>query len=242
MIEFRDLVYLDVQKTGSTHIGWALRHLLGEEPVRFRKHSRVLWPSRDKMHFISVRDPVRQYISLFRYGCDGRGAIARRIRRRGHGDLYQPTPEHLRHWLRLVLDPRQAHWLGEGYAWSGMAPLVGFMSFRVIALSLPGPLWALRRVRSQEALRKLLNERALPHYVVRNESLNQDLLTMLQREENRLSFSVPVSELETALSARTVTNPSRSGQALSPSDLDDDLRARLREREWVLYEHYGYST
>lgn len=239
MIEFRQLVYLDVQKTGSTHMGWALRHVLGETPLRFRKHGRVRRVARDKVHVISVRNPVSQYVSLFRFGCDHRGAIYRRLKKKGLADLYQPTPEHLQRWLSLILDPANAGLLGEGYRWSGIAPLIGFLSFRVVSLSLPVPLWSLRRLRTREALLARLDKKGLPDYTVRNESLNRDLLSVLLKEQRRLDLAVPAESLEEALETRPRANQSRQGKQLGAGDLTDELRHRILEREWLLCEYFG---
>lgn len=76
------LVYLQLQKTACTHIAKVLHTL---SPGQFRaKHSPLLEDPRERLVIGSVRNPWDWYVSLWAYGCLGRGAI--------HAQLTMPPP------------------------------------------------------------------------------------------------------------------------------------------------------
>lgn len=100
MHEFETFTFLDVQKTGSTFVSHFLSEFCTEEVMKYKKHKRVE-DSYDpnKFYFITVRNPLDQYISLYSHGCAGMGGLARRLRKRGHGGLYDSTWDGFRRWL-----------------------------------------------------------------------------------------------------------------------------------------------
>ena len=83
MIDFGKIVYLDVQKTGSSFVA----RFLGEcttLPERSRhRHAPAKALRPDAFYFTTVRAPLSQYISLFQYGLQGRGGMVERFREAG---------------------------------------------------------------------------------------------------------------------------------------------------------------
>lgn len=67
------LVFTELHKTGGTHICKWLERLVGGEHVG--KHNRV--PKRLRNRFVvgSIRNPWDWYVSLWAYGCSGRGSV-----------------------------------------------------------------------------------------------------------------------------------------------------------------------
>ena len=116
MHEFETFMYLDVQKTGSTFISNLLAEFSSEEVQKYRKHGRVeVRYDPKKFYFITVRNPFDQYVSLYSHGCAGMGGLARRLRKRGRGDLYDSTWEGFRHWLKFILKPEISPLLDDEY-------------------------------------------------------------------------------------------------------------------------------
>ena len=74
------LVFIELHKTGGTHIGRWLAKLVGGEQIG--KHNRVppeLW---DRFIIGSVRNPWDWYVSLWAYGCGGEGSVHQQTTRR----------------------------------------------------------------------------------------------------------------------------------------------------------------
>lgn len=74
------LVFLELHKTGGTHIGRWLAKLVGGEQVG--KHNRLPMALRDRFIVGSVRNPWDWYVSLWAYGCSGQGSVYRQTTRR----------------------------------------------------------------------------------------------------------------------------------------------------------------
>lgn len=74
------LVFVELHKTGGTHIGRWLAELVGGEQVG--KHNRVPPELRDRFVLGSVRNPWDWYVSLWAFGCGGEGGVFRQTTRR----------------------------------------------------------------------------------------------------------------------------------------------------------------
>lgn len=74
------LVFVELHKTGGTHIGrWLSRLVPGEQ---IGKHNRVPLNLRDRFVIGSVRNPWDWYVSLWAYGCAGKGSVRQQVTRR----------------------------------------------------------------------------------------------------------------------------------------------------------------
>ncbi|MFN3712205.1 MAG: sulfotransferase family 2 domain-containing protein [Alcanivoracaceae bacterium] len=241
MYEFENLVYLDVQKTGSTHIGRILREALDERLIRFNKHKSVSRHHPDKVYTLSVRDPVSQYLSLFRYGCDKRGSLYKKLRRKGRADLYVPTQDGFENWLRVVLAPESSSLLGWRYSFSGCAGLMGFMSFRTLSLNLPSPTFKLRRAKTREQMLLLLSSHGMATHIIHNESLEQDLLELFHQHGDKLRLRHSAQAIRELVTRKAKTNVSKSASDIRKDALSADILALIQQREWPLYQHFGYG-
>jgi hypothetical protein len=65
------LVYLQMQKTASTHIAKALAAVVGGE--QHMQHERLVIDPGDRLVVASIRNPWSWYVSLWAYGCRGGG-------------------------------------------------------------------------------------------------------------------------------------------------------------------------
>ena len=176
MLDYGNIVYLDPQKTGSTFIADFLDKHLSVARKRYRKHAPVRGrynPS--AFHFISVRNPVDQYVSLYRYGLETGGRLRRKFGKSGLGHLYEGTPQAFNAWLeKLLNDPEIAKTIGDGYDVIDHTA-VGLQSFRFLRLSFQHPLVALRGLRTHESLHSFYEDNRLHRHVVRTETLNKDM-------------------------------------------------------------------
>ncbi|HEX6293464.1 MAG TPA: hypothetical protein VFZ66_30060 [Herpetosiphonaceae bacterium] len=157
------LVFLELQKTGCTHIAKQLARVLPGKQVG--KHNRLPPHLADGKRQIvgSIRNPWDWYISLWAYGCDRRGALYHRltsrkqwlftlltnpalaIRRlpqerqkpqRAWRNAYTSVddPQVFREWLYLMFDADRKHDIGEGYGRTAISSFAGLLTFRYIYL------------------------------------------------------------------------------------------------------------
>ena len=81
-----NLVFLELQKTGGSHIRWLMERYLDGKPEG--KHNRALQDYRNKYLFGSIRNPWDWYVSLWAYGVGGKGAIRSRVSKGLDFDFY----------------------------------------------------------------------------------------------------------------------------------------------------------
>ena len=82
----KDFIFLELQKTGGSHILRLLSQLT--DGNNLGKHNRLSIEYNDKYIFGSIRNPWDWYISLWAYGVGGKGAIRHRTTNSNNIDYY----------------------------------------------------------------------------------------------------------------------------------------------------------
>lgn len=102
MIVTDRLIYLELQKTGGSHIRSLLKQYAGG--VVDGKHNRLDNAHVDKVIIGSIRNPWDWYVSLWAYGTGGKGAIRAQTSRRLNFNYYhRMLPRAMgKNWLSLV--------------------------------------------------------------------------------------------------------------------------------------------
>ncbi|WP_418276177.1 hypothetical protein ACNHYB_15125 [Isoptericola jiangsuensis] len=242
MHAFHSLAYMDVEKSGSTYVSRFLRDFLDDDEVAFRKHVELEdRPPAGRLHVISVRDPLDTYLSLYSYGCQGKGGLSGTIRQAGLGHLYDATPQGFDRWLDVVLDPARAEALNpRSYARCGVAEHVGLLSFRVARLSSPRPLRWMRAVTSTDEFLQAYREHSVVDVVLHNETLTQDLAALVRRED--LAWRPSRDAALAALAAAERLNTSARLDSEAGFAVPQDARDRVAARERLLTEVLGYGA
>jgi hypothetical protein len=243
MHEYETFAYLDVPKTGSSFISHLLSTYCREQQTFFKKHA----PLEDrydpeKFYFISVRDPLDQYISLYSSGCGGGGSLYRRLDRRGYGDFYNSSWKGFKRWLKFILAPENAQYLRSqtDALYSGaLSEILGYQSYRFLELALQAPGESLSECRTREDVRNVYKSSNVVCDTVRHESFQADLKRLLTTQ-----LSDSFSDLQGALAFV------EEGEKVNASDRIDQLTDRpklgrrgselIEDREWFLGELFGY--
>jgi hypothetical protein len=241
--EFESFVYLDVQKTGSTFISFLLRKYGAERQIRAFKHKNVgAEYDKDKFHFISIRNPLDQYISLYSYGCSGSGGLFKRLARRGMEDLYDSSWKGFKKWLRFVLDEENAPLMAgkEAHDYRDrIQQLIGFQTYRFLELALAEPNEVLAGCNSREDVREAYGKLNIAQFHVRHESFQEDL-------KNLLTDKIPhaMADLDGALKFVAEGEPLNTSLRIDSfaknTNLGPKLTGALQEREWLMSELFGY--
>ena len=260
------LIYLQLHKTGCTHIENLLRQTVGGEVMG--KHERLPAgsPVDGRKLLGSVRNPWDWYVSLWAYGCGGQGGLHGQLtgprRWRGHGFRHHPAlalrrllaeagrsasswrrlyadvtnPALFREWVRRLHDPRYCHAVGEGYAESPIHRYGGFFTYR----------YALLYARDPAVLYSA--EVASPAGLkgVIDQGTLLDAVIRTERLEDDLLDAlrlcgVFLSEDSVALiRAGNRTNASQRSRNLS-FYYDQETRELVGERDGILIAKYGYA-
>ena len=163
MFKSDKLVYIQLQKTGSTHIAKLISSLF--QGQQYTKHMRppLSILKEDKYIVGSIRNPWDWYVSLWSFGCQGKGGLYNRITSRIFTGLYNlkfpvktvkafinelikpidkwqylysdwNNPELFREWLKLIFDPKRNFDLKEKYGFSPISQYGGFLTYRYLYL------------------------------------------------------------------------------------------------------------
>ncbi|HWA03876.1 MAG TPA: hypothetical protein VG819_10140 [Rhizomicrobium sp.] len=243
MHEFRTFVYLDMQKTGSSFISAVLDRFCTEESIRLWGHKPMESDcDRSKFYFISVRNPIDAYLSLYSYGCQSQGGLRTRLAKHDLDRLYDGTMEGFGEWLRYLLKPKNIDVLFGTYArlaGGAVAELLGLQSFRYLRLALPDPTALLSGCRTRDDIRAVYREHRLPQAVIRHETFARDLCALL---EGPLRHAI--GDLEGAVNFVRHSPPINASERIdlfeSEIALGNAVRRRFFEREWFLHEEFGY--
>ena len=242
MHEYQTFAYLDVPKTGSSFISYLLQTHCSEEELFFKKHKGVEDRfDKSKFYFITVRDPLDQYISLYSSGCTGGGSLFRRLSKRGYGDFYDSTWKGFRRWLKFVLEPENAQYLGNrSTMYAGpLHDVLGYQSFRFLELALLDPEKNLAECRTKDDVREAYKAANIAKDVVRHETFRADLKQLITGPL-RNSFA-DLDETLAFLEKDVKVNASdRVDQLTDDPTLNRKSRDLVEEREWFLKETFGY--
>ena len=260
MLVSKKLVFLELQKTGSTHIKQLLKKTVGG--VNDGKHNQATPELRASgRSFIgSIRDPWSWYLSLFTYGCQKQGGVYIRSTNPKHwkklSDADRATPgfeaydadycktlyedpdnaDAFRAWLKLVLATGGHRRIVEdGFLDSPLSALGGLMTFRYFLLFVDTATTLPPEVKTMKALEAYESEHRFVQHIVRNESLAEDLITAVK------ACGAPLTEADCAL-IREAPKTNASARRKPRSHYYDAASAKaVAKREKFIIDKFGYS-
>lgn len=237
MHDFGKLVYLDVQKTGSTFVSKFLNEACILPLVKKEKHGRIDGADydQDAYYFITIRHPVAQYSSLFRYGLDKRGGLFPRLKKRGMAHLYRPDRKSFNEWLKFIIDPSNASLLREGYPKFVDSYNIGFLTFRFLMMSLADPLRTLQEHRDSKDALSEVYARKITNQIIKQEHLTAGLRDLASNIKPEFFDK---EKVERFFADTGLINASTLPDKLS-SEIDDGVISELRNRERLLFDLYS---
>lgn len=254
MIEFRRFIYLDVHRTGSTHMIHLLRQISGESEIRLWRHYPIsaggyLVRPKDRVVFTTVRNPWSWYVSLWAHGVDGHSAIRRMlVESLPAGEvaaLYDASKpaESFQRWLAAISNAEFADRLkGEGYPESGLASYVGLYTYRFQRVTTRFPRIFLRSwcIKTPDALVDFHKKRKVYQTVLRTETLTTDMVEFIRIYGERCGFKPNAEEL--------IQDKSRMKRNASTRPLphyrdyyDEKSRRMVESRERFFVDQFGYE-
>ncbi len=254
MIEYKNLIYLDVYKTGSSHIKSLLDEVLDEKAIRCIRHAPMTsgrpysWKG-GKLIFATVRNPWDWYVSQWSYAGSEKGSLYKHFEtalgKEELGQLFdrQNPRQGFSRWLRAVNDREFVERvIGQNMRKSGLAGSIGLYSYRFMRVTTPYPKFFLKRwmLPSIDALVRYQRRFGLYDEVLRAESLDDDLVEFVQKHRERCGFVEHAGELV----RQAATRPKNRSVKFLPSYrdyYDDELREMVGRKDRLFVELFGYS-
>jgi hypothetical protein len=229
--DFGAIVYLDLQKTGSSFVSEFLKHSCTSPERKFLKHAWIGNDFRqDASYFITVRHPETMYSSLYRYGLESKGEVFHYLKSNNLLAVYSSFDKFV--WFLLNLKtPKILH---PGYN-RRVSSQIGFMSFRYLLLTVLNPPLRFREALDAGVPLTTLAEISIARYVLKNESLNAELL--------KLSTQLLPEYFDAVRAREFLDRAPRINQSSRPSNdvrlQSRELRTILESKESILMKYYS---
>ena len=253
MIEYDSFIYLDVYRTGSTHVIALLGKIADEKRVRKLRHSsltrgRPLGLDGGKLVFTTVRNPWDWYVSLWAHGAGGKSTIRKFLSLHLDADelahLYDRNDPatSFRRWLQLMHNPQFLERVMKEYLpQSGLAPIIGLYSYRFLRVTTRFPRLLLRNVfvRNPQSAEAHLRRFGAYDIVLHTETLSTDLITFVERNRGRCRFKPDAAEI-IRKADETPANASRRSLGSYRDYYDEEGAALVANRDRLFSDVFGY--
>ena len=265
MLIDKKLLYFELQKTGSTHTRKILKEFCGEEAVIFGKHntydsipSAILGEFEKKIKIGNIRNPWDWYVSLWAFGCMGKGTLHRVVvqpqkkaslqyfknRTKKLLGLLDPQkyewekvysnsrkPENFRRWLKMVVSSESLP-IGEGYKESPFFPSVGLLTYRYLRLYSYQE--KVSECKDMDYIKNYDKRNNFMDIIIRNEAIHEDLLKyrpLLGGNEVEMKMLLDSFSMKTNKSMRVDYR----------KYYDTETRKLVEQKEKFLIEKYDYT-
>jgi hypothetical protein len=180
------LIFVHLEKTGGSHISRLLsRFVPGHVAPLLIKHQTWGRAPFGKLLVGSIRNPWDYYVSEWAYGCSGHGELFSNIRKHDRGSLGMYSnvndPLNFREWIRYMFDRTKAPIIRDLYHSHSVSRFAGLLTWRYCRLALHNFLQApaTTEINSLRDLQRYDQENNLLGAIIRNESLESDLISVL---------------------------------------------------------------
>ncbi|MDB5523377.1 MAG: hypothetical protein JWM58_1140 [Rhizobium sp.] len=254
MIEYEKFIYLDVYKTGSSHIKNLLPAITEGKQIRVKRHGPLTsgrpysWTG-GKLVFATVRNPWDWYVSLWSFAREGGGAMWRFFSEALPPEEVQEMYDagnpvvSFGKWLHAVNDKDfMLRVIKNNLPESGLAGIIGLYTFRFMRVTTPYPTFLLKSwmVPSIDAAIRYQRWAHMYREVLRMESLNSDLKAFVGKYRERCDFK-PDAE---AMIDKYAETPRNTSIRLLPSYRDyytEATRQLVADKDRLFIELFGYK-
>ncbi len=256
------LVYVDLQKTGGSHILKILSgipslnsHIYGKRTLYHTIPENLLSGFDSKIKVGSIRNPWDWYVSIWAFGCLGRGGLHYRLtklpklssvsgmkkflfhssERREWKHLYKDSsnPTLFRQWLKYILIERKSDF-GEGYGESVISGFAGLLTFRYLKIYNYNFHLESESILNYNKLIEFDRKNNFIDIMIRTENLHGGLL------ENASKMGIPFQEIEDSID-RIKEKTNQSARKFYQYYYDEETTELVREKERFIIEKYDYK-
>jgi hypothetical protein len=255
MIEYKKFIYLDVYKTGSTHINNLLKQITLEPEIRRNRHAPLTkvrpftWKG-GKLVFATVRNPWDWYVSMWAYGHTKENPLYSHIKdalgKKQLEKLYDTENPKTSFplWLSSIHDPAFLAKVLAGHRLpvSGLADFMGFYTYRFMRVTLPYPELLLRGpfIRSLDSAIAMQKRFATYEVMMKSETLDEEFADFVVKYRERCGFTQQAVDLVRA-NAESHKNASVRTLASYRDYYTDELRDLVAKRDRMFIDLFDYS-
>jgi hypothetical protein len=253
MIEYDNFIFLDVYRTGSSHVVDLLWKIVPGKPLVNIRHASLTkgrpWGTTGgKPVIATVRNPWDWYVSLWAIEADGKRPIGKPM------FAHLPPEEYARlfdksepkasfsRWLRCMHNPVLLNrgLYREHLPQSGLASVIGIYTYRFLRVTTRYPRFFLRRplINSPEGAVRYHQYMKSYDTTLRNESLTEDLAAFVERHPQ--GFKPDAVKTIRAADTRPKNASNRAFSSYRDYYSESDA-ALVAERDRFFIAEFGYS-
>ena len=261
MVISDEFVFVELNKTGSSHIQKLLRELVGGERrgVHNAPSADLVESNRDFLG--SIRNPWDWYVSLWAYGCQGDGTLHRRLtttRLRGHGwrhtpveaavNFWQDLTRSCGKWKKLYADPTDPdlfqRWLIRVHD-EGVGPFTnsqGIGSMGLLSRFYASLFWhpdhkeqAVKNFGASDEAKHTDDKQCYIDYFIRTEYLESDLASFLV-DVIDINSKVDLNKIYEADKTNSSSRKRNTGYYYDQSTLD-----LVDDKDGIIVDKFGYE-
>jgi hypothetical protein len=259
MVVLEKFAFLEMPRTGSTHIKKLLLRMLGGKRIGMHEAATPEVLSTHQAFLGSIRNPWDWYVSQWTIGCGRAGLVRSSSTRSGHkiekgpsrGLVFDPAPwiesyrdpeakdvDAFRLWLRLMCTPEQTQTaFPQHFGRSDLRRYAGYYTYRFATLFCRNRRQVHRPsgLADYEALEAFIEEHYYITHMVHTENMANELEAAL------LDIGVDLStEQKEMIHSTPPTN--RSHRSLPREAFyDDELRDLVSDRDRMIIERFGFN-
>ena len=176
MIETKNWIYLDLEKTGSTFLRKKLLAIYPESEFLITKKHQTQDKKSTKIKFITIRDPFNYYFSLWSYGLQRKGGVFHKFRRINNNLCKNLYKDQTNKTFKLFLDnvlisPK----ISSGKAMTWLPNDLDIYSQRILNMIVPkDQRFLFEKESSIDTIKKLVKNYFIPEIILKTENLNSD--------------------------------------------------------------------
>ncbi|MGA1868176.1 MAG: hypothetical protein ACMUJM_06470 [bacterium] len=248
------LIYLELQKTGSTYIASLMSKCV--EGTRIGRHNLLKDYETNKFIVGSIRNPWDWYVSLWAFGCGKKGELYNRLTNRkiiSHHPFHElakpihlwkdaykdyTSPNCFQSWLRLIHDTRRKMDIGENYYKSSICEFGGLMTYRYCKFYLKNFLSKRysTNIHTLDELKNLDKKSNILKGTIRNESIKDDLIRVLHDAGHTIDKKIILQIYN------NINKKINQSEHLDPKYYyDKETIGLVAQRDKFLIEKYSYA-
>ena len=251
MFYCKELTYIQMHKTGCTHIAKLLNQLFDGQQIGKHNQAPSELITKGQYFVSSIRNPWDWYLSLWTYGVQGNGRLRQ--------DLTQATKRNsflkesdfalwrsvyddtrniysFRRWLKMIHNPNNSIFIGENYHRTVIPFFCGLMTYRHLYLCCRNIQMLLTpsKIVNFDDLQKFYNQNYYINFTIHQEYLNEELQTVIENIRPLKSYE------KLLINNSTKTNTSKREYSLTEY-YDNETCDLVGNRDRMIIDKFGYS-
>lgn len=248
------IIYIELQKTGSTHAKKLLSSVCeGESIGKHNAPDMYQQRSPNKIMVGNIRNPWDWYVSLWAFGCMKRGTLYKQVTkidlkriinnpksiftamkwRSVYSD--RSDPKTFQKWLKMIFSKDGAYHCKKEYGRSPISTFAGLLTFRYLRLYTSQFHKNRHAISNYNQLEKYDKKNNFIDHFLRTENLNNDLLNLMH------DMQIPEDKIKKLSSTHMQKKTNRSKRKSYQHYYNDETIKLVQEREKFIIEKYNYS-